>query len=443
MRWAYSVVMWLLQPLLLLRVWLRGAAEPLYRQHLGERFGYYGKRMADAPPPGFDWTDSAAAVQPLVWVHAVSLGETRAVGVLVQAMRARLPGMRLLFTHGTATGRAEGVAWLLDGDEQAWLPWDTPGAVLRFLRHYRPSVGVLVETEIWPNLVHSCRTHRVPLVLVNARLSDRSLRRAQRLAWLARPAYSGLAAVFAQTHADAQRLRAIGAPVEDVLGNLKFDVNPSVPQVAQGFGWRGTWQAGRGQDRPIVLFASSREGEEAIFLAQLRQMDPARRAQVQWLLVPRHPQRFDEVEGLVVAAGLQVSRRGAWDAEGPANLAEAADVWLGDSMGEMPLYYGMSDLALLGGSFMPMGGQNLIEAAACGCPVIMGPHVFNFADAAENSAQAGAAFFVRDLAEGVDTALDLAAKPDLLAQCRQAARKFVMAHQGAANRTAAVVARLV
>lgn len=443
MRWLYTVTIWLLQPVLLLRVWLRGAVEPLYRQHLGERFGYYGRPQAHEPPPGFDWTDSSAAIQPLVWVHAVSLGETRAVGVLVQALRARLPGMRLLFTHGTATGRAEGKAWLLDGDEQAWLPWDTPGAVLRFLRHYRPSVGVLVETEIWPNLVHSCRAHRVPLVLVNARLSERSLKRAQRLVRLARPTYAGLTAVFAQTHADAQRLRSLGAPVEDVLGNLKFDVNPPVGQVSRGFQWRSAWQTGPGQRRPIVLFASSRDGEEAILLAQLRQMPPQRRQQVQWLLVPRHPQRFDAVEALVRAAGLSVSRRSAWADTGPASLSEPAEVWLGDSMGELPLYYGMSDLALLGGSFMPMGGQNLIEAAACGCPVIMGPNVFNFADAAENSAQAGAAFSVKDLAEAADTALDLVAKPELLAQCRQAARKFVTAHQGAAQRTAAVVARLV
>jgi len=310
---------------------------------------------------------------------------------LLTALRARWPTVRVLLTHGTATGRAEGAKLLQPGDLQAWLPWDTPGAVQRFVRHFRPQLGLLMETEVWPNLVAVCRAQGVPLVLANARLNATSLRKAQRLSWLSRPAYAGLAAVWAQTEADAQRLRSLGAPVQAVVGNLKFDVQPNAQQLAQGRTWRAR------QERPVVLLASTREGEEALWLQALQTLQPqeplnkepktalslTQQAQaaikkqawqaVQWLLVPRHPQRFDEVAQQLQSAGLSVARRSQW-ADGPASQA---DVWLGDSLGEMPLYYALADVALLGGSFAPLGGQNLIEAAACACPVVLGPHTFN------------------------------------------------------------------
>ena len=432
---CYSLLTWCAQPLLRRKLRRRAVAEPGYAHAVAERFGHYGPAhpSASTQPPG-----------PWVWIHAVSLGETRAAAILLAQLRALRPGMRLLLTHGTATGRAEGAKLLQPGDVQVWQPWDTPGAVARFLRRFRPAVGILMETEVWPNLVAGCRREGVPLVLANARLSEKTLRQAQRLAPLARPAYAGLAAVWAQTEDDARRLRSLGAPVRGVLGNLKFDVVPDAPLLAQGRAWRQ--QAGR----PVVMLASSREGEEAMWLENIKQKQPLDQSwqaqaatnnianSVQWLIVPRHPQRFDEVQQLLEGAGLTVSRRSRW-ASGP----DAADVWLGDSLGEMALYYGLADVALLGGSFAPLGGQNLIEAAACGCPVVLGPHTFNFAEAAELACAAGAADRVDDLAQGMARAVALAHDAASLALARERARRFAAAHRGAAQATAQAVLALV
>ncbi|RYY83391.1 MAG: 3-deoxy-D-manno-octulosonic acid transferase, partial [Comamonadaceae bacterium] len=246
-RTLYSAALLLAQPLLRRKLRRRGEAEPGYLHAVDERFGHYGQAAA----PG------------ALWIHAVSLGETRAAAILVDALRAREPGLRLLLTHGTATGRAEGERLLRPGDLQAWLPWDTPQAVGRFLDHFRPAAGVLMETEVWPNLAEACRRRGVPLALANARLSEQSLKQALRLRPLSRPAYAALAAVWAQTDADARRLAEAGARVSGVCGNLKFDAQPDPALLARGRAWRGQAQ------RPVVMVASSREGEEAAFFAVL------------------------------------------------------------------------------------------------------------------------------------------------------------------------------
>ena len=438
-RGVYSLAMWAAQPLLRRKLARRGVQEPGYLEAIEERFGHYG----DSSPGGTGW----------VWVHAVSMGETRAAAILVRALRQQMPGMRLLLTHGTATGRAEGQALLQAGDIQVWQPWDTPGAVQRFLAQFRPAIGILMETEVWPNMVAVCRQQGVSLVLANARLNAHSLRKAQRVAWLARPAYSGLAAVWAQSQVDADRLRQLGAPVQGIFGNVKFDATPDAAQLAQGRAWRAT------RGRPVVLLASAREGEEAEFLAALKRFmppAPAVSAQtatnliandrppadnpVQWLIVPRHPQRFDAVAALVQEQGLSLSRRSNW---GTGGTPPVADVWLGDSMGEMALYYGLGHVALLGGSFAPLGGQNLIEAAACGCPVVMGPSVFNFQEAATLAQQAGAAFPVPSMAQGVQLAVELAQDAARTTQVGTAAEQFAAAHRGAAERTAKAVQALL
>ncbi|KQP35511.1 3-deoxy-D-manno-octulosonic acid transferase [Pseudorhodoferax sp. Leaf274] len=412
----YGWLTWLAQPLLRRKLARRAAAEPGYGQWTEERFGRYTR------PASSGW----------VWVHAVSLGETRAAAVLVAALRERLPGMRLLLTHGTATGRAEGARLLRDGDLQAWQPWDTPGATARFLAQFRPQVGILMETEIWPWLIENCRRAGVPVVLANARLSEKSLQGAQRVPLLP-PAYAALAAAYAQTEDDAARLRQAGARVAGVFGNLKFDAAPDAAQLAQGRQWRSA--AGK----PVVLFASSREGEEAALLALL-QADAAAAGAVQWLIVPRHPQRFDAVADLVRTHGFAVARRSGW---GDAPPAGSGAIWLGDSLGEMALYYGLAEMALLGGSFEPLGGQNLIEAAACGCPVLMGPHTFNFAEAAALAEQAGAALRVADLRDAVGQAQRLARDLPLREKAAQAALGFAAAHRGAAARTADAITSLL
>ncbi|MCW5256612.1 3-deoxy-D-manno-octulosonic acid transferase [Verminephrobacter aporrectodeae subsp. tuberculatae] len=431
-RALYSLLTWCAQPLLRRKLRRRAVAEPAYAQAMDERFGRYPAAAIDRLlAPG-------GSAGRLVWLHAVSLGETRAAAVLLERLREQLPGMRLLLTHGTATGRAEGEKLLRSGDLQVWQPWDTPGAVARFLRSFRPAVGVLLDTEVWPNLVAGCRRHGVPLVLANARLSEKSLRRAQRLAALARPAYGALSAVWAQTGEDAARLRCLGAEVRGVLGNLKFDLLPNAEQLAQGRAWRA--QTGR----PVLMLASSREGEEALWLEHFQKArahpaaDAGQAADVQWLIVPRHPQRFDAVQQLFERAGLSVSRRSAW-----AALPEPADLWLGDSLGEMALYYGLADAALLGGSFAPLGGQNLIEAAACGCPVLLGPHTFNFAQAAELACAAGAAQRVAHMAAGMALATQWVHDAAQQGAASARATRFAGAHRGAAQATAQAIAAIV
>lgn len=410
-RPLYSLVLIGAQPLLRRKLRRRGVAEPGYLEHVEERFGHY----QGSTEPG------------RLWVHAVSLGETRAAAILVAALREARPDLRILLTHGTATGRAEGQRLLREGDVQAWLPWDTPAAVRRFLNHFQPSAGILMETEVWPNLAAACKERDVPLALANARLSEKSLAQARRLSGLSRPAYGALRAAWAQTQGDARRLAAAGATVKGVFGNLKFDAQPDEAQLREGRDWRSA------SGRRVVMFASSREGEEEMFL---RAIVPHR--DIQWLLVPRHPQRFDAVAAMVAQAGLTVSRRSTWvDAPAPA------DVWIGDSLGEMALYYAMADAALLGGSFAPLGGQNLIEAAACGCPVVMGPHTFNFADAAELAQEAGAALRVGSMEEGVDRAVALVRDATARAAASAAGERFAAEHRGAAAKTAQAVLALL
>lgn len=427
----YSLVLWLLQPLVRLRMRRRARAEPLYAHALGERFGHYGADLAGVQQPGY------------LWVHAVSLGETRAAAALIAQLREAVPGLRLLLTHGTATGRAQGQSLLREGDVQVWQPWDTPAAVERFLLRFRPRMGLLMETEVWPNWVQGCAHLGIPLCLVNARLSEKSLQSALRLKALSFAAYRGLHAVWAQSAEDARRLRLLGAPVVDVVGNFKFDATPDPALMARGQGWR------TGLRRPVVMFASSRAGEELLLLQSLQsnrvetlankpQAAIENIANVQWLIVPRHPQRFEDVVRLWQDQGFSVARRSEW-----SKAPQGADIWIGDSLGEMALYFALADVALLGGSFERLGGQNLIEAAACGCPVVMGPHTFNFAEAAQLAEAAGAAFRAADMNGAIAQALRLLADAHAREQASQAGRTLAATHQGAARRTAQAVAAML
>jgi 3-deoxy-D-manno-octulosonic-acid transferase len=416
-RHLYSNLLRLLKPAYVLRLWWRGRAEPLYRHAIGERLGdYRGTVQAGA-----------------LWVHAVSLGETRAAAALVDALRERHPTLRLLLTHSTATGREAGKALLREGDVQAWLPYDTPGVVQRFFEQFKPVAGVLMETEIWPNLLHAAEAAGVPMVLANARLSAKSHRQGQRLSSVMYPAAATLRMALAQTEDDAARLRDSGVREVVVCGNLKFDMAPDPALIARGRAWRERLA------RPVVMAAATREGEEAMLLGVWTALPAAQRPLL--LIVPRHPQRFDEVAALVSAQGLSLVRRSGWQVE-PDAAAWQADVWLGDSMGEMPLYYGLADVALLGGSYAPLGGQNLIEAAACGCPIVMGPHTYNFAEAALLSLAAGASLRVADMAEGVARAVALAGHAER-EQFAERAVAFASQHRGAAARMADRIAPLL
>ncbi len=432
-RWAlrcYALLMWLAQPFLRRKLARRSLQEPGYGEATQERFGHY--------------TQAVETASELVWVHAVSLGETRTAAVLLKALRAHHPGLRLLLTHGTATGRAGGKSLLQPGDVQVWQPWDSQAVVERFFTHFKPRLGLLMETEVWPLTVAAAQKHRVPLVLVNARLSEKSLHQALRMSPLSYPAYGALAQVLAQTDDDAQRFRQLGVVPAGVLGNLKFDATPDEQQQATGKAWR------EALGQPVVMFASSREGEELEFFRQISALRQSAQGQsainsvankVKVLVVPRHPQRFGEVQALAGQHGLSVSRRSSWPrSPAKSEAAMQADVWLGDSIGEMALYYALSDVALLGGSFAPLGGQNLIEAAACGCPVVMGPHTFNFQEAAGLAEQAGAALRVHDLQHGLQAALALVS--NAAAQTAAASRGLAFANRnrGATAKTVAALA---
>jgi 3-deoxy-D-manno-octulosonic-acid transferase len=410
-RAAYSSVLRLATPLYLARLWWRGRREPGYRVALAERLGG-GKGHAHPRS---------------LWIHAVSLGETRAAAALVDALRAADPGLCLLLTHGTATGRAAGAPMLRPGDHQTWLPYDTPGAVRRFLKRHKPALGVLMETEIWPNLLHEASRAGVTMVLANARLSERSAAKGKRLAALLRPAGQRLALALAQSEADARRLHNAGVPQVEVCGNLKYDLRPDEAQLTRGRAWRAA------ASRQVVVAASTREGEEADLFAAWAAMPQPRPV---LLVVPRHPQRFDEVAALAAAHGLSLRRRSEWADLGPEASAHSADVWLGDSLGEMALYYGLADLGLQGGSFKPLGAHNFIEAAACGCPMVLGPSVFNFADAAEQALAAGAAWQVANWAEALVRTQALLADEAARQQAARAAEDFAALHRGAAAKMA-------
>ncbi len=404
-RILYVVAGWLLLPLFVLRLAWRGVRQRGYWMRLGERFGCH----------------AAAAPMPTIWLHAVSVGETRACIPLVAALRTQWPGYRLLLTHGTPTGFMTGRELFGEQVQQAWVPFDELFATRRFVRHFRPALGLVMETEIWPNLFAACRSAGVPLVLVNARMSERSARRYRLMAGLARATLAPLCAVAAQTGADAERLRALGAQRVSVTGNLKFDIEPPAGQLALGERWRAACAG-----RTVWLAASTREGEEALLLDALQKMATA---DILLVLVPRHPQRFDAVARLIESRGLAYARRSVAVPD-----TASIRVWLGDSMGEMFAYYRMADLALIGGSLLPFGGQNLIEAAATGCPVMLGPHRWNFARASQDALDCGAAAELADPAQLAQVAAGLLADAPRLQRMRAAALVYSQQHRGAVQR---------
>ena len=417
----YSILWWLALPLVLGRLWWRGRKEPGYRLHLGERLGFYGRR----PKHG-------ASARLTIMVHAVSVGETRAAEPLVEMLLARWPDCRILLTHMTPTGRATGEALFKKHGRviQSYLPYDTGFMVGRFLHHYTPKICVLMETEVWPNLIAACGAYGIPVALVNARLSARSLERGRRFGGLMMEAARGITLVAAQTEADAARIRSLGAPDVAVTGSIKFDVVP--PQAALQ---TGAVLRARFAGRPVLLCASTREGEEALILdAFLR---TARPQGMLLLLVPRHPQRFDDVARLVEERGLRLARRSSL----PDRVE--ADVLLGDSMGEMFAYYAACDCAYIGGSLLPLGGQNLIEACALGKPVLVGQHTFNFLQATEEAVAAGGALRVADADALLREAADLLRDDARRAAMGTRALSFAAKHRGATARTVELLQRFI
>ena len=405
-RFGYTLLLYALLPRAFAHLLWRARRQRAYLQHLPERFGRY----------------AVATAQPLIWVHAVSVGETRTAEPLIDALQRNYPRHRILLTHMTPTGRATGTALFGERVLRCYLPYDFPFAVGRFLEHFRPACGILLETEIWPNLIHACRARGIPVYLVNARLSEKSFRQYRRFHELAAASLNELTGIAAQSSADAGHLKALGAAAVEVTGNLKFDIAPDAALVAQGDAWRAAW----GRSRPVLLLASTREGEEALLLEALREVAIP---QLLTVVVPRHPQRFDEVAALLERHAVSYQRRSAG-----LPIAASTRVVLGDSMGEMFAYYAACDVAIMGGSVLPFGAHNLIEACAVGRPVIIGPHTYNFAEATRFAVDAGAALPVEDARGAMAAAGGLLRDPARAQRMAQAGLEFARRHQGATEK---------
>lgn len=447
-RNLYTFLLYLLLPFTPLKLLWRARKQPEYLDHWQERYGFY-RQISE---------------KPVIWLHCVSVGETRAAEPLIKALLTQYPGHEVLLTHTTPTGRATSEQLFGDQVTRVYLPYDLPLAVKRFLKHFKPVIGVLMETELWFNLINNCKQQQVPLLLVNARLSEKSAHGYSKLGKLVNEGLQGLTAIAAQSVQDAARLQGLGAVNVSVIGNIKFDVAPHPDAVTQGKLLRDSF----GNGRPVFLAASTRDGEEALILAAVAQ---ANIPNLLTIIVPRHPQRFDEVAELLKKNSLdfvrrssllkkcvekrkreakedatqtvQIVRQVADDAGDKVIVNPHISFVLGDSMGEMFTYYASCDVAFIGGSLLPLGGQNLIEACSIGKPVLIGPHTFNFEQATEMAIAAGAAQRVQnsnDLAQQLQVLFANAGKRQAMGV---AALRFSNESRGATQRTLSLLSRFI
>jgi 3-deoxy-D-manno-octulosonic-acid transferase len=396
---------------------VRAAKDPAYRTHLGERFGL-GRRLA----------------VPSIWLHAVSVGEVSAAAALVRALHASHPDVPLVLTTATPTGRAQ-AATLFGADvEVRFLPYDTAGSVRRFLARIRPLAAIIMETELWPNLLHECGRRGVPVLFASARLAARSVPRYRRFGTLFSAGLRN-AWVAAQSTADADRFIALGAdPARTrVVGNLKFDMRLGEAVAESGRELRRRYLGAR----PVWTAGSTHEGEEDLLLDAHAELRCAVRGAL-LVLVPRHPQHFEGVAALLERRGLLFDRRGRSETVRPE-----AQVLLLDTMGELTAFYAAADTAFVGGSLVPVGGHNLLEPAALGVPVITGPYTQNGPEIARLLIEAGGALEVADGPALAVAAGRLLADPALRQRMGESARNFVEAHRGSLARLLALIEPLL
>ncbi|MDO9282759.1 MAG: lipid IV(A) 3-deoxy-D-manno-octulosonic acid transferase [Methylotenera sp.] len=415
-RRLYTFLLYLLLPFTPLKLLWRAKKQPDYLQHWRERYGFYTLKLT----------------KPVIWLHCVSVGETRAAEPLIKLLLHKYPNHQILLTHTTPTGRATSTQLFGDLVARVYLPYDLPFAVKLFLKHFRPVVGVLMETELWFNLIAGCKQYDIPLLLVNARLSEKSALGYGKLGEVVQQGLQSLSAVGAQTTRDAERLQSLSAHSVSIMGNLKFDVFPPDNAVAQGQLLRSRL----GERRPIFLAASTRDGEEALIINAVTK---ANIPNLLTIIVPRHPQRFEEVAALIKKHGAIFSRRSTLTEQSvePSQFS----YFLGDSMGEMFTYYAACDVAFIGGSLLALGGQNLIEALSLGKPVLIGPHTFNFAQVAELAVAAGAAQRVQNTAELANSIKMLFSDFSKQQAMSDAALNFSAQNRGATQRTLSLIAQ--
>jgi 3-deoxy-D-manno-octulosonic-acid transferase len=417
----YTLVWWITKPLVMLYLYWRAKKNPAYALHHNERWGSAFKGGPHLP--------SSKNTVGLIWLHAVSLGETRAAQPLISKLLQHFPQHDLLLTHMTPTGREAGAAIIETIGNgrifQCYLPYDTAKAPQLFLAYWKPALGIIMETEVWPQLCFQAQERKIPLLLANARLSEKSLKKAQRWSALIKPALVSFSKVLAQTVGDAQRLSTLGVTQLKVMGNLKYEIEPTPNLLSQGITLRENLRREYSDQRSIILLAISREGEEKLFLDLWRKVE---HSELLLIIVPRHPERFDDVAALAAERGLKVVRRS--QSFSLQELAQA-NMLLGDTMGEMPFYYALSDVAILGGSLLNFGGQNLIESLACGCPMVVGPSTYNFSQATIDAQAAGAILRVENVQQAIDSAITLARSPSERLPMVQAGLKMIKSHQGA------------
>jgi 3-deoxy-D-manno-octulosonic-acid transferase len=421
LRLAYSLILALITPLIIARLLWRSIRQPAYRLHWDERFG--------CPP--------SPSLSGSIWIHAVSVGEMRATQPLVRRLRQDFPAYPIVITCMTPTGRETAAELYGDTVTSLYLPYDFAVFHRRLIARFKPRVLLIMETEIWPNLLAAFAAAAIPALLVNARMSEKSARGYMHLApvrYLIENALKSLNVVAAQTVVDAGRLSKLGAIRTSVTGNVKFDMPVDPAALQTGIAWRAQLPA----NRRVLLAASTRDGEEAMLLdAYLTTFPAEERLHLLLVIVPRHPQRFDTVDTLLRDRGLRFNRRSS-----SFSIADD-EAWLGDSMGEMASYIAMADVVFVGGSLLPLGGHNLIEVCAQGKPVLMGPSTFNFADASRLAIEAGAMLQVGDAAELMSMAKALLQDDARRKKMSGAALSFAGAHAGATEKTMGLVAPLL
>ncbi|WP_341522401.1 lipid IV(A) 3-deoxy-D-manno-octulosonic acid transferase [Pseudomonas sp. G.S.17] len=421
-RTLYTLLFHLGLPLVALRLWLRARKAPAYRQRIGERFAF---GLAPMQPGG-------------IWVHAVSVGESIAAAPMIRALLARYPQLPITVTCMTPTG-SERIKAMFAGEariQHCYLPYDLPWAAGRFLDHVWPVLGIIMETELWPNHINQCAKRGIPVVLANARLSERSARGYGKFAALTRPMLAQMSWIAVQTEAESQRFRDLGARPEcvAVTGSIKFDLSIDPQLLKDAAELRGQWQA---TQRPVWIAASTHAGEDESVLSAHRQL-LASHPDALLILVPRHPERFASVHDLCVQQGFATVRRSSQQP-----VSAQTSVLLGDTMGELLFLYALADIAFVGGSLVPNGGHNLLEPAALAKPVLSGPHLFNFLEIAALLRKAGALAEVTDAASLSASVQRLFDQPQQARTMADAGLQVMNANQGALQRLLDGIGRLV
>lgn len=410
MRVFYSCLFYLLVPFILVRLIWRSIKAPAYRYRWSERFALYNKNVAS----------------DVIWFHAVSVGEAEALFPLAKQIQQQYPDAKLLITTTTPTGSARVKAVMRESVEHVYLPYDMPDAVNRFMRCFKPRLAVIMETEIWPNLFACCGENKIPLYIINARLSEKSASGYQKIPALVYPALANIKLIATQTQDDAERFLAIGAKTEKVrtLGNIKFDIEVSNEIIELGLQLKADLFGGRF----VWLIASTHKDEEAIFLEIYKQIK-LKIPELLLVIVPRHPERFGEVKKLCEQYQLAVVMRTSGEA-----CYQYIDVYLADTMGELKMLYAAADAAFVGGSMVPVGGHNILEAAAIGTPVLFGPYMANFKEIAEGVLRQDAAIQCEDKSEIIRAIVALYADSAYRQSLVEKGRAFVRQNQGAIAR---------